>query len=43
MPERALQRRLGVQARHEHRVVEHQELGVEEIGVLGAGGRMILA
>ena len=44
--ERALQRRLGVQplgpdrlrrAPDEHRVVEHQELRVEEVGVLGAG------
>ena len=46
--ERALQRRLGVQpfvadrvrrASDEHRIVEHQELGVEEIGMLGAGRR----
>ena len=46
--ERALQRRVGVQALgaddvgralDQHRVVEHQQLGVEEVGVLGAGRR----
>ena len=45
--ERALQRRLGVQplvaddrggAIDQHRIVEHQQLRVEQIGVLGAGG-----
>ena len=46
--QRAAQRRFGVEAFHpddrrgaidQHRIVEHQQLRVEQVGVLGAGGR----